>query len=60
MLATRTAVDLRPALQRIAASGQLEVVVTDIFEAYLRLLGQIAPQTPVVIDRAPPPGSRNR
>ena len=51
VLETRTAVHLRPALEKIAASGQLEVVVTDMFEAYLRLLGQIAPQTPVVIDR---------
>ena len=51
VLETRTAVHLRPALEQIAASGQLEVVVTDMFEAYLRLLGQIAPRTPVVIDR---------
>ena len=51
VLETRTAVHLRPALEQIAASGQLEVVVTDMFEAYLRLVGQIAPRTPVVIDR---------
>ena len=29
----------------------LQETVTDMFEAYLRLLGQIAPRTPVVIDR---------
>ena len=51
VLETRTAVHLRPVFEQIAASGQLEVVVTDMFEAYLRLVGQIAPRTPVVIDR---------